>query len=220
MRPWSYSRLSTWEECPRQYQYYYKERLDGFRPPSIAAGRGTELHSQGEAYLKGDLKIYPPEFQKVSAHAMYLKKMAAEAEIKLAVNEKWEPVDYESPEVYLRCIIDIKFHERGDDKHVVHIQDWKTGQIYDSHKDQLDTYVAIAASHFPDATEYRSRAVYIDLGTLSTPKVVPPDRVKPIRLMLDGRIKNAESDTIYPTRSGTHCRWCTYSRKFGGPCAF
>lgn len=216
MRPWSYSRLKTWEECPKSYFYTYVERLEGSREAGPAATRGTELHKQGELYLLGELKVYPPEFQKVAAHTMMLKAKNATPEQKLAVNDKWEPRNFDDPDVYLRAIIDIIYKEDG----VVHVQDWKTGKIYDTHVDQLATYVAIAAAHHPDATEYRSRAVYIDQGIVAKPVHTPADRVKPLRIMLDGRIKNAEDDTIYPTRSGSQCRWCDYSKRHGGPCSF
>jgi CRISPR/Cas system-associated exonuclease Cas4 (RecB family) len=146
---------------------------------------------------------------------MLLKTKGAKSEQKLAVTDKWEPCDYESTETYLRAIIDIIYV----DGEVVHVQDWKTGQVYDSHKAQLDTYVAVAAAHHPEAKAYHARAVYIDQGIVSIPKITAAERVKPIRLLLDGRVKSAEEDTIFPSRHGSHCKWCDYSRKWGGPCA-
>lgn len=215
MRPWSYSRLSCYEECPRKYQYSYVEKVPSSRPDSPAAGRGTDIHDKGEKYLKGDLKIYPPEFQKVSAHTMLLKRMGMKPEVKLAVSEDWSPRGWDDADVYMRAIIDIL----GMEETILHIQDWKTGQVYDSHPKQMETYVAIAASHFPEATEYRTRLIYIDQGMVTPPKVTPTERLKGIRLMLSGRIKNAEEDTIFPVRPGMGCRWCDYSKKYGGPCA-
>jgi hypothetical protein len=169
-----------------------------------------------EEYLKGERKIYPPEIQQVAAHAMLLKAKGAEPEKKLAVREDWTPTEYDADDVYLRAIIDITYKD-GD---TVHIQDWKTGRVYDYHKDQLSTYVAVASAHHPEAKEFVVRAIYIDQGVVSTPTRTSADRVKPIRLMLDGRIKNAEADQIWPTRAGPACKYCDYSKKFGGPCDF
>jgi len=216
MRPWSYSRLSTYTDCPAQYNYKYVERAEGHRPDSPAASRGSDLHSAAEAYLKDELKIYPPEFQRISGHCMLLKSKGAQSEAKLAVKEDWTPTEYDSADVYFRAIIDVIYV----DENVLHIQDWKTGQVYPSHAVQLEKYVAVAAAHYPEATEYRTRLLYIDQGVVTPAKVTLPVRLKPIRMMIDGEIKNAESDEIYPTRSGQHCRWCDYSKKFGGPCKF
>ena len=214
-RPWSYSRLGTYEDCPAQYNYNYREQLPSFRPSSPAASRGTDIHALAEQYLLGTISMYPPELQKVAAHAMLLKAKKATPEQKLAVREDWTPCDYDDSDTYLRAIIDILYV----DADVLHIQDWKTGQIYDKHTGQLETYVAIAAAHHPEATEYRARAVYIDQGVVSTPKVTKPEKLKPIRLMIDGRIKNAEADTTFLVKPGQACRWCNYSKKWGGPCA-
>jgi hypothetical protein len=216
MRPWSYSRLSTYDTCPKQYDYAYRQRLKGFRPPSPAADRGSNIHEKGERYLKGELKMYPFEFQKVSTHLMVLKAKHAKSEEKLAVKEDWSPCDYDDPNTYFRAIIDVLYTEEPK---ICNIEDFKTGQVYDSHAIQLSDYVAVVAAHHPDY-EYRTRLIYVDQGIVTKPKITTADRVKPIRIMLDGRIKNAEDDTIFPTRAGPHCKWCDYSRRYGGPCQF
>jgi hypothetical protein len=216
MRPWSYSRLSTWETCPAQYRYSYIEKLPGFRPESPAANRGTLLHEKADLYLKGEIKIYPPEFQRVATHLMSLKAKKALSEEKLAAREDWSPCEYKDKDAYFRAIIDVLYMEGP----VCNVEDHKTGQVYDSHAIQLSDYVAIAAAHYPDAEEYRTRLIYVDQGIVTKPRITEADRVKPIRLMLDGRIKNAEEDTIFPTRAGSHCKWCDYSRRYGGPCSF
>lgn len=219
MRPWSYSRLSTYEDCPKQYWYSYVENIPSFRPPSPAAERGTKIHEAGEHYLLGKLHIYPPEFQKVSTHLMGLKSKKALPEMKMAVNDKWEAVDYRAPDAYFRGVIDV--HYETDEGKTVCIEDFKTGQIYDSHPKQMETYVAIAAAQYPEAERFITRLVYVDQGMVTPPKVTEAVRLKPIRMMMDGRIENAEADTIFPVKPSTNsCRWCNYSKKYGGPCQF
>jgi hypothetical protein len=60
----------------------------------------------------------------------------------------------------------------------------------------------------------------VDKGIVTPPKKTANDKLKGIKIMLDGRVKNAEEDTIFPTRAGAHCKWCDYSSRYGGPCAF
>jgi len=206
--------LSTYEECPKQFWYSYIEKLPGFRPPSPAADRGTEIHGKAEEYLLGKIQLYPHELQKVAAHAMGLKARHAKPEQRLAVKEDWSPTDYYDKDAYFRAIVDILYPE----DRTIHVQDWKTGQIYDSHPVQLEQYVAVVAAHYPDAERYTTRLVYIDQGLVSKPRTIESGMIKGIRIMLDGRIKNAEADTIYPVRSGSHCKWCDYSSRHGGPC--
>ena len=215
MRPWSYSRLSTWETCPRQFQYYYVEKLEGHRPESPAANRGLLIHDKADKYLRGELKMYPFEFQKVSGHMMLLKAKKVQSEVKLAVKEDWTPCDYKAEDAYFRAILDVLYVENG----ICHIQDHKTGEVYPSHPIQLADYVPIAAAHYPNM-EYETRLIYVDKGVVTPPKKTASDKLKGIKIMLDGRIKNAEDDNIFPTRAGAHCKWCDYSSRYGGPCAF
>jgi hypothetical protein len=209
--------LSTYDKCPKQYWYNYVENVPSSKPSSPAADRGTNIHKFGEDYLLGKIMIYPPEFQKVSAHLMNLKAKHAIPELAMASNEKWEPVDYKASDAYFRGIIDV--HYEAEDGKVVHIEDFKTGQIYPDHASQMETYVSLTASQYPDAEEFHTRLIYIDQGVVTPVKVTKKERLIPIRLMLDGRVKNAENDTIWPVRSGSHCRWCGYSKRFGGPCS-
>ena len=111
-RPWSYSRLSTYEDCPKQFWYSYIENMPEFKPPSPAASRGTAIHEKSEHYLLGKIHICPPEYQKVSGHVMGLKARKAIPEMKMAVNDKWEPVDYKAKDAYFRGIVDVHYiHE-------------------------------------------------------------------------------------------------------------
>jgi hypothetical protein len=83
----------------------------------------------------------------------------------------------------------------------------------------MEDYVALSASQYPEAEKFETRIIYIDQGVVTPAKVTEVARVKPIRLLLDGRINIAEEDTIFPTTpSARICGWCDYSRKYGGPC--
>lgn len=221
MRPWSYSRLGTWESCPKQYEYCYIEKVQvGEEAISPAASRGQDIHDKAEQYLLGNTHIYPHELQKVAGHAMMLKAKKAEPEVKIAVREDWTPTDYEADDVYFRAIVDVTYHTIDPDYKIVHIEDWKTGQQYPEHAVQLDTYVAVAAANHPDADEFRTRLIYIDQGVITPPKKITKNRIEGMRIMLAGRVANAERDTIFPTKPGSQCRWCDYSKKKGGPCQY
>jgi hypothetical protein len=85
----------------------------------------------------------------------------------------------------------------------------------------MEFYTALAASHYPTAASYITTLVYIDQGLVTKPKITAPERVRPIRLLLDGRIRNAETDTIFPVNPAeSKCKWCDYSKRYGGPCRY
>jgi CRISPR/Cas system-associated exonuclease Cas4 (RecB family) len=217
IRPWSNSRLGTFEDCPKKFWFQYVQHTPkGKKPESPAMNRGSDIHTKAEKYLTGELKLYPPEIQKVSGHAMMLKSKKAKAEQLFAVNDKWLPCGFDADDAYFRSIIDVLYV----DKMTVHIQDWKTGQPYDYHVPQLEQYTAIVAAHFPAATRFESRLIYTDQGIVTKPKVTEVGRIKGIRIMLDAQIQNVETATEFPTKPGMQCRWCEYSTKYGGPCEY
>ena len=216
MRPWSYSRLSCYESCPKQFWYSYVENMPSFRPPHPAADRGTAIHLEGENYLKGVGHIYPASYQKVAGHIMGLRSVKALPEHKIAVNEAWEIVDWKDATAYYRGIIDVHWYDLPTK--TVNIQDFKTGQVYPEHKQQMTDYIPLVAPLYPEAERFTTRLVYIDQGDVTPPKHVEADKLRPIRLLLDGRIANAEADTIFPENPGSACKWCNYHGKHGGPC--
>ncbi len=217
MRPWSFSRLSTAEECLAQYKYSYLDRLLSSRPPSPAANRGKAIHSKAEDYLLGKVSIYPAELQKVASHAMKLKSLHAIPEKKYALLEDLTPTEFDDPKAFVRGILDVTYTSNEGKR--VHIQDWKTGQVYADHPKQLETYVALVAPFFPDAEEFETRLIYIDQGTIPEPRIVSKARASGMQIMLKERILTVEKETIFPVKPGQHCRFCNYSKRFGGPCA-
>jgi hypothetical protein len=219
MRPWSYSRKSTYEDCPKQFWFSYVEGIPSFRPPSPAASRGTDIHQKAEDYLNGKMAIYPKELQKVAGHAMKLKSLGAKPEGKTCVNQKWEIVEWDDPLGYYRGVLDVMYTQ--NDGKDVHIEDWKTGQIYDSHPKQMEEYVSIGAAIYPKAERYITRLIYIDQGIVTPEKITLAERIRPIRLLLDAGIENAETDTIFEERPAPKkCDWCNYAKKYGGPCKY
>ncbi len=239
MRPWSFSRLNTAEECLAQYNYQYRERLPPSRPSSPAANRGILIHEKADLYLKNKLPIYPAELQKVAGHAMLLKRLGALGEQKYAVNEKWEPLDFNEKDAMLRGIVDVVHVSKEipipepvplntvrestpadtAERTIVGIEDWKSGQVYPDHPKQLELYVGLVAPFFPEADEFRTRLIYTDQAVVTPIRVVSKARAEGIKTMLDGRIKKIEEVKTYPVSPGPHCRFCNYSKRFGGPCA-
>lgn len=214
MRPWSYSRLTTYEECPAQYRYCYVEKLPGIeKDPSTGAGRGTRVHKSAEDFLTGAASTFDRELSQQSTLLHALKARGAIPEKRIGVADDWSDVGYDSPTVMLRGSQDVYIIENKE----VTVYDWKTGKVYDSHKDQMDFYAVLASCIAPEAERIITKLVYVDLG-ITTPKEYPADHIPPLKVLLKTRIQNAEADTILPVRPGPHCTWCDYSKRKGGPC--
>ena len=62
---WSFTRLSMWENCPRQMKLRYIDKHEPIRgTEESAADRGTKIHKQAEEFIQSDLKTVPKPLAK------------------------------------------------------------------------------------------------------------------------------------------------------------
>lgn len=124
---WSYSALTAFETCPRQYHEMriLKRWPD---PPGEAQQWGKEVHKFIEDRigmgkpLPGFLGYVEPIIQKFET-----TKGVTQAEYKLALNDKFQPVEFFAKDTWVRAVGDvIKVHGN-----VAFACDWKTGKYRD-----------------------------------------------------------------------------------------
>lgn len=212
---WSYSSLSTYEKCAAQYRYRYEENIPW--PQSQTANRGQIAHTNFEAFLKGDVNELPSEFDYYTQFLSQLKTANVFPEIKLAFNEKWDIVEWDSNDVWFRCVMDLLV-ETPDE---VAIYDWKTGKVYDDHFHQREIYAIAGLLKYPDLKQITTTHVYLDIR--ENRKTVFPRELalNVLRPRWEERVARLRGDADKIPFPGFHCRYCPYSSKFGkGPCQF
>ncbi|NJN35839.1 MAG: PD-(D/E)XK nuclease family protein, partial [Nitrospiraceae bacterium] len=147
MKPfaWSYSALTRFESCPKQYWHLNVEK-DFKDVGSEFSAEGTLIH---DALHKRVIKGQPLPIE--MRHFETMAKRFAETpgekkgEMKLALNRKMEPVDYFAHDVYLRVIIDLLV-VRNDWALLV---DWKTGKVKDDFT-QMGLCAAVLSRWMPE----------------------------------------------------------------------
>jgi hypothetical protein len=209
----SLSRLGTFEKCAKKYEFKYVKKLPEQRGPS--ANRGIEQHAIIEAYLDGKLPELPADLSFYQSFLEGLRSRPIQSEAKLAVNEYWEAVEWDDQNVYIRSVLDLLIPLDQQ----VHIYDWKTGKIYDDHDDQKELYTLIAAAHYPDSSDFLATHVYLDLGQ-NRYKKYSREELQPMRERWMARFEKQEKATEFPYNPQYSCRWCSFSKKNGGPCLF
>ena len=208
----SYSSLGKYEKCAAQWKFSYLDKLPD--PSGPAAKRGTRLHLSGELFLKGELPKLPVEYWRLEKNMADLHAAGAKAEAVWLLDDLWCGVSQDA-DAWLKAIVDIHYL----DGPVLHVADLKTGQVYDSHVDQLRLYAVMGMCLFPEVEEVRVSALYIDQGVVGSEFTYT-------RAMLDGlkshyaeRIDTMLADESYaPDPDPRKCSMCPYSRKRGGQC--
>jgi CRISPR/Cas system-associated exonuclease Cas4 (RecB family) len=209
---WSYSSISTYENCPAQWHYSYVLKLP--EQPSAAMARGTRLHGDCEQFLKGGLTVLPWELKKVSLRLNDLKMMGAKSEVTWLLNKGWGPVT-EGEIPWIKAIIDVHWLQGK----VLHVRDFKSGREYVDHRAQLELYSIMGLCLFPEATRAEYAAIYLDTAHTSNEGSI-------IRgAMLERKMKDWNDralklfeDQGYLPKPGKHCDWCAFSHHKGGPC--
>jgi len=210
---WSYSALSTWEECPARYAYDYIYKLPS--GTSAAMERGTLLHKQAEDYMDEEQPVpIPYELRKIGKLLSQYKDNNARPEQTWLLTRDWRPTDDLSA-AWVKAIVDVHYID-GD---TLFLRDYKSGRQYPGHSDQLELYGIMGLATYPHLQRADTGAVYIDGGFEGcTGSIIRPMLPKLIEKW-NGKAIMMEKDEQFVANPGGACKWCPHAKGKGGPCA-
>lgn len=157
---WTYSKLSTFEQCPRKYHHLnvLKDVAENFDTPQIKYG--NEFHASAEHYI-GDGWPLDPRFEFARKALDKLNAMEGEkfCEYRMALNEDLEPVEYFAKDVWWRGVIDLAIVNG----HKAKIIDYKTGSFNPAYVDkgQLELMAIALIKHMPQITHIQAGLLYV-----------------------------------------------------------
>lgn len=144
----SYSGLSCFEICPRQYYERYIERK--YKADSKEIQEGYKIHQQLEDYLNG--KSIDPERKPDDNLLEALHAAGAKPELGYAVTKDLKPTGFWDDDAYIRMKLDVTLITP---RWVIPI-DWKTGKRFNKRGVERDnslqakTYSLAMYIHYPD----------------------------------------------------------------------
>ena len=148
---WSYSRLGTYESCPKKAYYSYVEKIPQEQHP--AAQRGTRIHQLAEDYIVGKLKVMPRELKLFSEAFEKLREDWLEENLHVeqdwAFDKEWAIAPWSGDTTWGRYKIDAFLKEEAFGK----VIDFKTGKYWSNqtgYRDQCSLYACGVFSRFPD----------------------------------------------------------------------
>lgn len=211
----SYSSISTYEGCPAQYKYSYIDKLE--YPSSPAMSRGTRLHKMAEDFITGKVGSIHHEICKIGPTLLTLQSQGAAAEATWLLDKNWAPTTDPS-EARVKTIVDVHYRLAE----VLHLSDYKSGQMYDSHRDQLELYGIVGLMVHPDAKRVETSAIYIDTGYEGMQGSIIRAMLPKLIDKWEGKIVAIETDDVFEPKPdlGRKCKWCPYSKAKGGPCEY
>lgn len=215
----SYSSLSTYDNCPRQYLYSYIEKLD--EREGQAASRGTRIHKEAEDYIKGELPShhqFSQDLRKTGPQLMQMREWGWFSEEIWFVGREWEHQPEDGPLAMIKAVVDL--HKFWEQNRVLEIKDLKSGRRYPSHEDQLELYALMGMAVYPEAERVDVSAIYVDEdGAEGYRKSYLPQMAPHYRDKWNRKVIMLEQDKEFaPTPSKSACRWCDFKASKGGPC--
>ncbi len=147
--PWSYSRLTSLETCPRRY-YHLSVAKDIKEDESQAMIDGHTTHKAFELRIRDGrqlpihLRVHEPVMGAI-AEAARRPGVESIVEQQIALNIDWQPVEWFAPDVWLRVKSDLT--QYGGDYGIV--WDWKTGRPHDDFT-QLNLNAAVLLHLAPE----------------------------------------------------------------------
>lgn len=202
---WSYSRLESYETCPKKF-WHISIRKDVQDPPNEHTIYGDDLHKAFAKFLiKGT--ALPISIRHYTPLVARFKAAPGEhiVEQQVAINANYAQTGWFDADVYLRVISDLTIMKPP---HAVMI-DWKTGK---PKKDFTQLRVA-AATMFMIAPELETISmsfVWLKNKTVDTDRMTR-EEMPDVWAALHPRLvayQSAFDNENFPARQGFHCRYC------------
>jgi CRISPR/Cas system-associated exonuclease Cas4 (RecB family) len=233
---WSYSRWSTYEECPSKA--YFKFVLKLKEPDGPASARGTEYHKLAEDYLSSRLSALPTELSKLKDYYTALRTAKPVCEVEFALDRAWEPTGWfeKGPAAaWCRIKIDVEvppqFATAPGAPPTVHIGDHKTGGIDkdtgklkdkkpEEYAPQFELYAIAGFKRHEIAEQVTTANYFIDAGEVIPGRVFKRTELRDLIELWENRTRRMLADTQYAPNPGRQCRYCHYRKGNGGPCEY
>lgn len=224
---WSYSRLSTFEQCRLRAKLAFIDKIPEPERPlppgktEHANDRGTRIHDAAERFVRGgielisELKTFSEEFHK-------LRELYAAGKVSLegewAVDKDWNPVAWMSSTAWGRIKLDA-FVRTSKTRAVV--IDYKTGKRFGNeikHAEQGQLYQLAAFMRYPEIEHIDVEFWYTDQDEISH---LSYTREQGLRLFqrFHTRGTNMTTATEFPPNPNVFtCKWCPYGPGGTGHC--
>ena len=156
--PWAYSKLKTFETCPKQFYHKYivKDYKDG---ETEAMRYGKALHKVAEDYFAVNAPV-PEQFAFMEPILKSLSNKQGEkhAELQMGLREDLSPCGFFDKDVWYRGVADLVII----DDNIAWVVDYKTSKNTKyADEGQLELMAMSVYKHFPQVTEVRAALMFV-----------------------------------------------------------
>lgn len=233
----SWSRLSTFQQCPKKFYLQFISKSFPEEEKSIHLVKGEQLHKQMEDYVlaKNGQATMPLGFSpEVKQSLPYVDKLYTIydqifPEAQIACTPDWKPAEWFGKDVGWRAIWDVT----GLRTNTCFIGDWKSGKVYPMNKTtnpdgsrsfgQLHLSSVIGLMRWNELPEIISAYVYLEHKVVQTVKVTrektdqllngePVPHLEEVRAFFDREFERVQMEKNFEPIANENCKWCPATR--------
>lgn len=217
----SHSRINDFDQCPRKFKLKYIDKapefkMDKRKSPHLI--KGEKIHKYLEDYVN-HRKEGRDDIGENSLDAVENGKEFADhiidlygpenvfAELQLAIDKNWEPVDWFSPDAYMRAIVDFSAYGQKISEAI----DWKSGKFTnytpESGFGQLELTAGFIFALKPGIEHVQTQYAYVE-HRKAVKKVYSSDDFIPIRQYFDNKSIEVNAEDKFLPKKNRFCRFC------------
>lgn len=155
---WSYSSISTFQQCPQKY-YRLRVKRDIVEPPQEHLLYGTAVHTAAEEYVRDGTPI-PEKFAFIKKHLDALSNIKGTkyCEYEMGLTKNLDACRFDSKDVWWRGIADLIIIN-GDKCHLVDYKTSKSSKYADTK--QLELLSLAIFKHFPEVKKVKAGLLFL-----------------------------------------------------------
>lgn len=228
LMPWSYSKLSTFEDCPLKAKFQYIDKVKV--PEKEVFEKGNRIHEVLDRYVQGVPLVTKTTVKKVFKNnkavltpkaekevdrlkkAKKEKRAVVETEEKWGFNRLWSPTaSWFASDIYCRMVVDVSM-VAGD---VYEVIDHKTGRMYPSHVDQGELYAFGAMNRLlllgaeKTVKNILVKFIYLEHNAIEEKKYPVSSRDE-LQEKWVARANAMEQASEFPAKPNDKCKWCEF----------
>jgi len=170
--PLSFSRLSTFEQCPAQFDYLYVSKRVA-NQSNEHSEYGDRVHKVLEAKGKGELDVGALSVEEKNTLERWgpiVDRITSQSgdkyfEHQMAVNRDLTPVGWFDSDVWIRSIADVLVVDGA----TAYCLDYKTGKIKEN-PTQLQLFAAMVFWHFPQVETVKTSFIWLKFDEVTNAK--------------------------------------------------
>jgi RecB family exonuclease len=237
IKAWSFSRYSTYKQCPLKAKLLYIDKLK--EPGSPAMDRGSAIHKLAENYMKGTIGKLPAELKLFGTFMKKMKALFKKAPDTITVEETWaHRRDWTRTtwDDWNGCWLRVKLDVAHVEDNTVYVTDFKTGKFSPQYNladyvEQLDLYATAALVVYADrgpSLRIVPRLLYLDhditYPSVGEEKFYTPADLPRLKKEWEKRTKPMLSDKQFAPKPNQFCRSCHFRKdnkaNGGGQCKY